>query len=81
MAMPLTISEIWAWVSVEADGSEGIPASSRLLRGQMVPLLGADEARIRSLQTEAEAIADFTNTGLKLMRFGPGVIVEVTRRR
>ena len=70
--MPATIDAIWAWIAIEPDGSEGVPASSRLIPGWVMPMIGADEARIRSLQPEAEAICKAAGNGLKLMRFERG---------
>jgi hypothetical protein len=51
------ITELWAWVVTEPGGGEGVPASTRLLPGHYTPLIGADEARIRSYETEALTIA------------------------
>jgi hypothetical protein len=79
MAMPAEIREIWAWIVIADDGSEGIPATNAIMEGHMIPLLGADEARVRSLQPYAEAVAAISHCGLKLMRFERGIIVETRR--
>jgi hypothetical protein len=78
MAMP-EIRELWAWIAIHPDGSEGIPATDLILPGLLVPLVGADEARVRSYQAFAEAAARINDCGLKLVRFERGIIVETRR--
>jgi hypothetical protein len=77
MRPPKKIDEIWVWVVTEADGSEGVPAASGIIEGHVVPMLGADEARIRGLEPWARAIAEAAGgLPLRLMRFRNGETVE-----
>jgi hypothetical protein len=76
MRPPLKIREIWVWVIEHPDGSEGVPASGDVIPGHITPLLGADEARVRSLESHARSIAELTGFRLKLMRFTTAQIVE-----
>lgn len=77
MAEPKKIAEIWAWICTEPDGGEGVPASSRVIPGHIVPLLGADETRVRGLEAEARYVAGLHGAPLKLVRFTDAVVVEV----
>lgn len=69
------ITEIWAWIVTEPDGGEGIPAIGGL-GGMMMPLVGADEARIRSLEPAARATAALSGLPVRLVRFTELVEVE-----
>lgn len=73
--MPLKITELWAWVVTHDDGSEGVPAAN-LIPGHLVPLMGADEERMRSLEQTAREIATLKGMPLKLMRFTHAEEVE-----
>jgi AMMECR1 domain-containing protein len=72
MTAPKRITEIWAWVVTHENGDEGIPAASGIMEGIFLPLLGADEARVRSLEQLARAMAKAAGLPLKLMRFTQG---------
>jgi hypothetical protein len=63
------ITEIWAWVVEEPDGGEGIPAAFIPELRHLTPLLGSDEARVRSLQVLARSAAAVAGYPLKLVRF------------
>lgn len=76
---PKKITEMWAWVVTEADGGEGVPASNRIMPGHFIPLVGADEERVRSMQPHARGIADMMGLPLKLVRFTSLEVVEVIR--
>lgn len=65
---PDTIEEIIAFVVTEPNGDEGIPAFGPV-NGMMMPLVGADEDRIKSLQPKAEEIAEAAGLPLKLVKF------------
>jgi hypothetical protein len=58
MPAPQVISEVWAFIATEADGSEGVMAVTRMQAGQMwtFPLVGADPANIpRMLELAQDA--------------------------
>lgn len=71
MTMPKTITELWAWVAVESDGSEGILAKEMLIDGQhmFLPFVGADMARVESLRPHAEAMSGRFHKPIKLKHF------------
>ena len=66
--MSLKIKEMWAYISVDEDGNEGVFAA-QLGPDFMCPLVGADKARMESLRAVAQDIVDETGVGCKLVRF------------
>lgn len=63
---------MWAWVVTEADGGEGIPAMTMNIPGNgptFMPMIGADETRIRSLESHARHIAEQSGVPVRLVRF------------
>jgi hypothetical protein len=66
--MPLTIDALYAWVATEKDGSEGVCAHMLPTMG-MVPLVGADMDRIKSLRRFAENARALTGCPVRLVRF------------
>ena len=63
------IMAIWAFISVQDNGNEGVLAAPLLGPGSLVPLIGADEARLESLRPIAKQIAAATNKTIKLAKF------------
>jgi hypothetical protein len=63
----LLISEVWAYIVLDDDGTEGIPAFASPM-GPM-PMVGADEERMRSLRGIAEGIARDMGKQVTLCRF------------
>ena len=61
------ITEMYAFVCTEEDGTEGIPAVSD--RGMMLPMTGADMKRVESLIPMAQGIANLTGRPMKIVRF------------
>lgn len=68
---PRPVTEIWAWVVNEINGGEGIAACEMMLEGQryMMPLVGADEARVRSLEPHARLVEQLSGQKVFLRRF------------
>ena len=68
---PRLITEMWAWVVAEINGGEGVAACEMMIQGQryMMPLVGADEARIRSLEPQARLVEQRTGQKVSLRRF------------
>jgi hypothetical protein len=61
------IDEMYAFVAVDEDGDEGIPAFSN---GQwLLPLVGADMDRVKSLMQVAQEMANQSQRPLKILRF------------
>lgn len=65
-AMP-RIESLWAYLSVDEDGDEGVIGRAH---GVMwVPLVAADETRLRGLRSTAKAVARQTGRVVRLVRF------------
>jgi len=62
------IEGLWAWLYIDDDGSEGVPAI-RTPDGWLMPLMGGDEARMRSMQYAAQEIANSTGRPVELCVF------------
>jgi len=65
--MPFTITSIHAFIAVDAQGEEGVPAF--VCNGWWMPLLAADPARLASLRPVAQDIARASGKTIKLVRF------------
>lgn len=78
MAMPQKITELYAWIATETDGSEGLPAVVVNLGGSPIftPLVGADQARITSLEEQARKVHG-SKPGLKMRLVRFTVIEEI----
>jgi len=70
------IEKLYAWVATEPDGGEGVCAMSIPSLGGMVPLVGADRARIESLRPHAAAVRTATGFPVRLKVFGSGVVLD-----
>lgn len=77
---PKKLTELWAWVATEPDGGEGILASSAVQDGFLMPLVGGDEARMRSLEPHARQIAIVAGVPVRLVRFSHGETVDLPSR-
>lgn len=64
----LRIDEMFAFVVVDDDGTEGIPAAT-LPSGMMFPLVGADMDRVESLRPAAETMAASLGKRVEVVRF------------
>lgn len=69
------IEKIWAFVSVDDDGDEGLVAAN--VNGSWMPLLAADEKRVDSLREMAALIGKETGKRIVLARFETRVDQEV----
>ena len=71
------IDAIWAFLSVDPDdGNEGVCSAQLLGPGSMVPLIAADEARLRSITPIAEDIARVTGQIVRLVKFTNREVVK-----
>jgi hypothetical protein len=68
------IERLYAWVVVESDGGEGVAAAS--IGAMMIPLIGADQARVESLRSHAEAVRRASGCRVLLKVFGSVTVVE-----
>lgn len=72
----LRIDAVWAFVSVDENGDEGLVAAPLPGFG-LTPLIAADEKRLNSLIPLAESIAAKTKMTIKLIRLGTREEVRV----
>lgn len=70
------ITEMYAFVVVDNDGTEGVPAF-RDVSGMVLPMMGADTARAESLKPIAAAMARQLGKSMTLLRFTVREEVEV----
>ena len=75
MSMPLTIDAIYAWVAIESNGAEGVCATT--VGGLVMPLIGADIDRIKSLRPFAEQTYALTGRPVHLLRFSRREDLEI----
>lgn len=76
----LRINEMFAYVVVDDDGTEGVPSFPGP-GGMQLPMMGADTARAESLKPIAQAFADHLGKPITLLRFTVREEVHVVRPR
>lgn len=62
------ITELWAFVSVDDDGVEGLVAAPFGSPDNLLPLIAADRARLDSLRPIARQIARATGAKIRLLK-------------
>jgi hypothetical protein len=67
--MALKINEIWAYVSEDAEGNEGICGFNDPRTNQWIPMIAADVERLKSLKPFAHQISVVTKCKVKLVKF------------
>ncbi len=73
-----SIEALYAWVATEPDGGEGILGAHLPGTGTLImPLVGADIERIRSLRTYAEMIRGKLGYPVRFIRFSQRDDLEV----
>jgi hypothetical protein len=65
----LHIDDLWLFVSIDDKGNEGVCAAPLAGPGSLVPLVAADEARLKSLLPVARQIARGSGKTVKLIKF------------
>lgn len=75
---PLRITEMFAYVVIDDDGTEGVPAFPGP-NGLVLPMMGADTARAAALRPIAERMARELHKPLTLLRFTLREEVEVVQ--
>lgn len=75
---PRDIVELWAWIVTEENGGEGIAACEMSMQGArwMMPLVGADLERIKSLEPQARLVEQLSGRPVQLKRFTISELVE-----
>jgi len=73
------VGSLWAYLSRDADGNEGLCAAPIGPLGSIVPLIAADPERLKSITPIAESIAKLTGMTIVLVEFTTRVNVrEIT---
>lgn len=74
------IEELYAYIAHEPGDpdDEGITAFKS--NGTWMPMVGADEARMRSLKGHAQKIADTTGHTITLVKFSVKTVLETIQR-
>jgi len=73
------ITRVYAWVAEEPDGGEGI-LTMQSPSGRMIPLIGADRARVENYQDLAEDVAGHTGYPVRLKVFSAGTVIDTISR-
>jgi hypothetical protein len=71
------IEALYAWVCTEPDGGEGVAGMNIPGLGGMVPLVGADMDRMKSLRPYAEQLREITGIPIRLVRFSRREDLEI----
>lgn len=68
---PRPVTEMWAWIVTDVNGGECLVACEMMIDGQrfMMPLVGADEDCVRSLEPHARMVIERTGKPVYLRRF------------
>jgi len=74
------IEQMYAYVVVDEDGTEGVPAFAGP-RGEPIPMVGADWKRAEALRPMAEALATMMDKPVTLCRFEVRTEVETIEPR
>jgi hypothetical protein len=69
------ITEIWAFLTVDSDGDEGVCAT-RTPSGVWIPLIAADKELLDSLRPLAERLASENKRTVRLVRFHAKEVLE-----
>ena len=72
----MKINEVWAYVSEDEKGNEGICGWLDQKTNQWLPMMAADEKRLESLRVLAIMIAKQTNKKIKIAKFSMREDVE-----
>jgi hypothetical protein len=75
----LRIDQVFAFIVLDDDGTEGVPAVMAP-NGMLLPLMGADLARIDSLRAIVERDPRLTGKQITLAKFSGRENVEVIQR-
>lgn len=79
--MSFRIDRIWAFLSVGADNEEGVVGFLDRRTGQWMPMVAADEKRLRALQELAQYTAETSGRAVRLVRFDVRTDVEILEPR
>ncbi len=73
----LRIDEMFAFITTDKKGNEGVAAYYSRELGGMLPMVGADMARVESLKPKAQEVARLAGCRVRLVRFSKREELEV----
>jgi hypothetical protein len=73
--MPLVIEKLYAWIMLDEDGDEAVPAMEIADTGWM-PMIGSNQARVESLRPIVQQMVDARGVKAVLKVFGTGVTID-----
>lgn len=76
----LRINQLFAFVVVDTDGTEGVPAFMDPSTGTWLPLMGADMARVDSLKQLVATQPMFAGVRFTICRFGDREVIGTIDR-
>jgi hypothetical protein len=68
MGVSFRIESVFLFIAIDGNGSEGVAAAAIGPNKSWVPLIAADEARLKALVPVAKEIADQTHCKIKLIK-------------
>ena len=76
---PQKIEALYAWIVTEDNGEEGIPAIEMLVDNKptMMPLIGSDLERIKSLAEVTQTLQDNVDQEWQLVKFVKQEVIAV----
>jgi len=74
-SLGFVIERLFAFVAVDAEGGEGVVGVPHPFFG-IVPAIGADEARVRSLRPAVEELQRITGKRIQLVMFSTRTVIE-----
>jgi len=69
------INNVWAFISVDEDGDEGLCACP--INGVTMPMIASDEQRLKDLTPMAKTLAGMTGQTIKLIKLSAREDVRV----
>ena len=74
--MTQKIQKLYAWIATESDGGEGLAAAQLVPGGLVMPLIGADRARIEQLRETARTVSNSTGCKVDLVEFSTRRVID-----
>lgn len=73
----LKIDVLYAFISVDAQGNEGICAFTHPETGMYMPMVGADMKRVELIRPLAVGLTEMTGVDIQLVKFEQRTLLEV----
>ena len=70
------IDELYAYIAHESGDPDDEGITAFKIEGTWMPMVGADEARVKSLKGKAQEIANITGQKITLVKFSTKTVLE-----